>query len=330
MDDNTLPMSTPSNDTNVDALLDGILSGQQPETTASVEPAPQPSSHYSVENRIDSLLSGSPTPQSEFSQDFVASNDVTPQVASQALPTETAPLSPVTPLGGGLASIEANTAPQPPMVQQEYASQTPSPGVAAAAPVVPSAGFSFPKAPIAAAIAVFAVVLGGIGAGVALSGQNQDVRQQAYVEPAPVQNVGQPGVLTAVPEIIVAPTAHNAFLMAQSLYPSAASHVISGSGVTGTLYSAQSAEGKTILFAEMTGVQDMNENSTPTAWVEYADGTFMSIGTLFNEEGKAYINYENLSDLVIAGFIVSYENPATFTDMGVGTQPTEKVIDVRL
>lgn len=193
-----------------------------------------------------------------------------------------------------------------------------------------------PKATIAAVIAVIAVVLGGVGAGVVLSGENQDVRNQAYVAPA-TQKVANQASNTNTPELTGSTmsfvmTPKNAFLVAKDAYPDAVAQPLSGDGISGTIYSADSAEGKKVIFAEMTGVKPATSTSTPTAWVMHDDGTYYAFATIENagDDGKSFLSYENSVDSKVTGFVISYENPELQIEGSVAKMPTQKAIDVRL
>jgi hypothetical protein len=338
MDQNTPSSSNQS--PAVDSLLNDILSRKPADDGMAVSPATSPSddSSTAVSNHVHNLLEGE--------SDSSVAPGMTPVVKESSLE----PSSTRLPLGDSEPGVPSGSRPMPVMPSVEPVKSTTP--VTPLAPVSPTAsqtvsnagGEKFqvaqtpkpgmPKATIAATIAVIAVVLGGVGAGVALSGQSQDVRNQAYVAPAQVNKDNPPETLTGATMSFVM-TPKNAFIVAKDKFPNARTESLSGGGISGTLYSADSAEGNKVIFAEMTGVKLPTATSVPTAWVVYDDGAyyaFASIDELTSAEdgSKAYVSYENVLDKQVTGFVFSYENPLGLVGGSVATEPSEKVIDVRL
>lgn len=364
--------SSTSSSSNVDTLLNDILQGKAPTISGSssmtsdagvsalpVAPAPMPTVSpvaapmsvpaTDVPSGVDPVV----TPFASAPLATAPAPTVAFPVASgaeiTALPPQPAPM-----MGHGMAAL--SSAPLSPSAPADSA-VAPS-LVPAQTSVVPLSTATVPgavpptaempkyqaatmpqvkkRAPLIAGAVVGAVVLAGVGAGLVLSGQDQDVRNQAYVAPKTTtqQNtqVQPSGTSASVGmNIVVEPTAENNFLMMKTTYPQAQMVSLSGGSVAGSLYTATiEATGKQTYFAQINGLQT-SEATSPIAWLELDDGTFYQVGEIeMNSSGVGHLLFDNITEKTPKAFVISYEPSDVLAGVGVTTEPTEKVINAAL
>lgn len=320
MDQNVPSSSSTTPSTNdVDALLGDILTGA-PMSSAPVVP--------SIPQDSDFVPSSAPTPvvtpsalPGEMPEAFIP-------VEEPAVPGPIAPLQPVVPPGVTPSQPVIATLPTPvavtpnaePVAPQYQVAQEPKPGL--------------PKSSVAAGIAVLAVIIGGVGAGIALTGQNQDVRDMAYVAPATQTGNTVNGRIDPN-AMMISTTGENAYIASKAEFPNARSYSISGGGVSGTVYLADDTEASTkVIFGELSGVPISTDTSAMAVWVTYADGTSNQLSTLditTTDQGpRSFFGYDDFSGKVPVEVSLSIENPNNANDSAQLPQPTQKVANVRL
>lgn len=350
------PTSPPAS--NVDSLLNDILSGQPADDQAasvSTPPSPNPQMIPTLSNtpdadslsdriaretdkdevedtadRIHDMLEGNSDEKSqvapgmtpvvkESSLDALASMPTLPMDVSPAptamptlSPTST-PMAPVTPTPS-VSSVAA------PAVSQPQVAQAPKPGI--------------PKAGIAAALVILAVTIAGVGAGVALSGQEQDVRNQAYVAPSPVAQQAASAPVDPNSMVILTTSGENAYNDMKKTHTGAREVTVSSGGLSGIVSLAETEIGSKVLFARLSGVPTAPEGKKMVAWVMFANGEYAQIGDLDNVTSNgdlvSFIAYENFSDQPFSQLVISEENLASTSDSSLDVLPTQKVANVAL
>ncbi len=270
------------------------------------------------------------------------------------MPITSLPAAPMTPAQPSVSSAFPPAAPMMGHGMAALSSQSSSPDTAVApslspvTPIVPPAPMTptqqmpeyhataLPtmkkRAPLVAGAVIAVVMMAGVGAGLVLSGQDQDVRNQAYVAPrtpAPQQAYQTAQDKTAAvsdSNIVVEPSMENVFGLLMSQNPSAQSVELTGNGISGKLYRADDANvGSKAFFAKVQGLQK-SEASVPMAWIEMNDGTMLNVGQVeINESGVGHFVHDDFSGKTPVSFFISYENPELLIEGQSLTEPTEKV-----
>lgn len=266
-----------------------------------------------------------------------------PSLAAAPPPAMTpAPLvEPVVSMGSGMAAMQAMSE-SPAAAQAESIPSVPQPPLAVAAEQPPVTAASIlsgttpvvtqqmpkytaangalgkKKAPLIAGLMVAVVLLGGVGAGVILSEQSQDVRQQAYVAPSRAPSAASAPSTNIAPEI---PTVEESFQSLLTQYPNAQQIALSGT-LSGTAYYAPDD-----IFGQQFFLQVNNLSAEPGkayyAWVKADEKVFL-IAQLMEgaQAGSGYASGAVPAGVTSGMILISQEDLSNET---IGIVPTQVI-----